>query len=168
MVEHNLAKVGVVSSNLIARSKFSRSNKNTCAVSAAPSGTLGGGWGSQPPQRHSTQAPLGQPDRAPDFQDWVSGVRVPPGAPISPHMVWFLVCPNNILTANARLARVVIVPCTTIASREMARKPNKEVTSARAASAAARVLRDPKSTKPQKTAAASALTQRPNKSRKGK
>ncbi len=48
----------------------------------------------------------------------------------------------------------------------MARKKNSEVTSKRAASAAAKVLRDPKSTKAQKTAAASALTQRPNK--KGK
>lgn len=49
----------------------------------------------------------------------------------------------------------------------MARKPNKEVTSARAASAAARVLRNPKSTPTQKRAAASALTQRPNKGKKG-
>jgi hypothetical protein len=50
----------------------------------------------------------------------------------------------------------------------MAKKRNKEVTSARAASAAAKVLRDPKSTKAQKTAAASALTQRPNRKRKGR
>ena len=45
----------------------------------------------------------------------------------------------------------------------MARRSNKEVTSRKAASAAGKVLRDPKSTKAQKTAAASALTQRPNK-----
>ena len=50
----------------------------------------------------------------------------------------------------------------------MARKSNKEVTSARAASAAAKVLRDPKSTKDQKSAAASALTQRPDRRKKGK
>lgn len=43
----------------------------------------------------------------------------------------------------------------------MARKP--EVTSKRAASAAAKVLRDPKSSAVAKTAAASALTQRPNR-----
>lgn len=43
------------------------------------------------------------------------------------------------------------------------RGPNKEVTSKRAASAAAKVLRNPKSSKAAKTAAASALTQRPNK-----
>jgi hypothetical protein len=40
---------------------------------------------------------------------------------------------------------------------------NSEVTSKRAASAAAKVLRDPKSSKAAKTAAASALTQRPNR-----
>jgi len=45
----------------------------------------------------------------------------------------------------------------------MARKSNKEVTSARAASAASKVLRNPQSSKAAKTAAASALTQRPNK-----
>jgi hypothetical protein len=39
---------------------------------------------------------------------------------------------------------------------------NSEVTSKRAASAAAKVLRDPKSSNAAKTAAASALTQRPN------
>ena len=38
-----------------------------------------------------------------------------------------------------------------------------EVTSNRAASAAAKVLRNPNSSKAAKTAAASALTQRPNK-----
>jgi hypothetical protein len=41
----------------------------------------------------------------------------------------------------------------------------REVTSKRAASAASKVLRDPKSSVAAKTAAASALTQRPNKSR---
>lgn len=40
---------------------------------------------------------------------------------------------------------------------------NKEVTSKKAASAAARVLRDPKASKAAKSAAGSALTQRPNK-----
>ena len=45
----------------------------------------------------------------------------------------------------------------------MARKGNREVTSKRAASAASKVLRNPKSSKAAKTAAASALTQRPNK-----
>ena len=44
----------------------------------------------------------------------------------------------------------------------MARQ-NKEVTSAKAATAAAQVLRNPSSSKAAKTAAASALTQRPNK-----
>lgn len=38
-----------------------------------------------------------------------------------------------------------------------------EVTSAKAASAASKVLRDPKSSKAAKTAAGSALTQRPGK-----
>jgi hypothetical protein len=40
---------------------------------------------------------------------------------------------------------------------------NREVTSKKAAGAAAKVLRDPKSSKAAKSAAASALTQRPNK-----
>lgn len=40
---------------------------------------------------------------------------------------------------------------------------NKEVTSAKAASAAAKVLSDPKSSTAAKTAAASALTQTPNR-----
>ena len=42
-------------------------------------------------------------------------------------------------------------------------KSNKEVTSAKTASAAAKVLRNPKSSKAAKSAAASALTQRPNR-----
>ena len=46
---------------------------------------------------------------------------------------------------------------------QMARRQNREVTSKRAASAASRVLRDPKSSKAAKTAAASALAQRPNR-----
>lgn len=45
----------------------------------------------------------------------------------------------------------------------MSKRRNSEVTSKKAASAAGRVLRDPKSSKAAKTAAASALTQRPNK-----
>lgn len=45
----------------------------------------------------------------------------------------------------------------------MPRRRNYEVTSAKAASAAARVLSNPRSSKDAKTAAASALTQRPNK-----
>lgn len=43
------------------------------------------------------------------------------------------------------------------------RVSNREVTSKKAASAASKVLRDPKSSKVAKTAAGSALTQRPNK-----
>ena len=43
------------------------------------------------------------------------------------------------------------------------RKANKEVTSRAAASAAAKVLRNPKSSRAAKSAAASALTQRSNK-----
>lgn len=43
---------------------------------------------------------------------------------------------------------------------------NREVTSKRAASAAAKVLRNPKSSKAAKTAAGSALTQRPNRKKK--
>ena len=42
-------------------------------------------------------------------------------------------------------------------------RSNKEVTSKKAATAASKVLRDPKSSAAAKTAAASALTQRPNK-----
>ncbi|MFT4961382.1 MAG: hypothetical protein ACI92Z_002472 [Paracoccaceae bacterium] len=42
-------------------------------------------------------------------------------------------------------------------------KKNSEVTSKKAASAAGKVLSNPKSSKAAKTAAASALTQRPNK-----
>lgn len=45
----------------------------------------------------------------------------------------------------------------------MARKPTNEVTGKKAASAAGKVLADPKASKPEKAAAASALTQRPNK-----
>lgn len=45
----------------------------------------------------------------------------------------------------------------------MARKGNHEVTSKKAASAASKVLRDPKASKAAKTAAGSALTQRPGK-----
>lgn len=45
----------------------------------------------------------------------------------------------------------------------MARRRNTEVTSKKAASAAAKVLRDPKASKAAKSAAGSALTQRPNK-----
>jgi hypothetical protein len=49
--------------------------------------------------------------------------------------------------------------------KAMAGKKNSEVTSKKAASAAAKVLRDPRSSKAAKSAAASALTQRPNKRR---
>ncbi|MFQ3451780.1 hypothetical protein PMN64_00425 [Bradyrhizobium sp. UFLA01-814] len=46
----------------------------------------------------------------------------------------------------------------------MAKRPSSnEVTGKKAASAASKILRDPKSSKAAKTAAASALTQRPNK-----
>ncbi len=45
----------------------------------------------------------------------------------------------------------------------MAKRKNSEVTSKKAVSAAGRVLRDPKSSKAAKTAAASAITQRPNR-----
>lgn len=48
----------------------------------------------------------------------------------------------------------------------MARKGNTEVTSKKAASAAARVLRNPKSSKAAKSAAGSALTQRPDRRKK--
>ncbi len=44
-----------------------------------------------------------------------------------------------------------------------AKKQSNEQTSKAAASAASKVLRDPKSSKAAKTAAGSALTQRPNK-----
>jgi hypothetical protein len=46
----------------------------------------------------------------------------------------------------------------------MAKKPSNEVTGKKAGSAAGRVLSNPKSTRDAKSAAASALTQRPNKS----
>lgn len=45
----------------------------------------------------------------------------------------------------------------------MAGRTNSEVTSKKAASAASKVLRDPRSSKAAKSAAASALTQRPNR-----
>ena len=48
----------------------------------------------------------------------------------------------------------------------MARKRNTEVTSKRAASAASKVLRNPRSSKAAKTAAGSALTQRPNRGKR--
>ena len=48
----------------------------------------------------------------------------------------------------------------------MAKKANNEVTSKKAATAASKVLRDPKSSKAAKTAAGSALTQRPNNSKR--
>lgn len=47
--------------------------------------------------------------------------------------------------------------------RERSWQKNSEVTSKKAASAAGKVLSNPKSSKAAKTAAASALTQRPNK-----
>jgi hypothetical protein len=51
--------------------------------------------------------------------------------------------------------------------KQMAKaKPNKEQTSPKAASAAGKVLNDPKSSKNAKTAAASALTQAPSKKKK--
>jgi len=46
------------------------------------------------------------------------------------------------------------------------KKPTNEQTSARVASQASKVLRDPKSTPAQKSVAGSALTQAANKSRK--
>jgi hypothetical protein len=45
----------------------------------------------------------------------------------------------------------------------MAGTKNSEVTSKKAASAASKVLRDPKASKAAKSAAGSALTQRPNR-----
>ena len=48
----------------------------------------------------------------------------------------------------------------------MARKRNTEVTSKKAASAASKVLRNPKASKAAKSAAGSALTQRPNRRKK--
>lgn len=48
----------------------------------------------------------------------------------------------------------------------MAKKGSGEVTSKKAASAAARVLRNPKSSKDAKSAAGSALTQRPGRGKK--
>jgi len=50
----------------------------------------------------------------------------------------------------------------------MTKKSNKEVTSKAAASAASKVLSNPKASKAAKTAAGSALTQRPNKNQKGR
>jgi hypothetical protein len=47
--------------------------------------------------------------------------------------------------------------------RRMAGRSKSEVTSAKAASAASKVLRNPRSSKAAKSAAASALTQRPNR-----
>ena len=49
----------------------------------------------------------------------------------------------------------------------MARRKNKEVTSKKAASAAGRTLRNPKASKDAKSAAGAALTQRPNKGKRG-
>lgn len=48
----------------------------------------------------------------------------------------------------------------------MTRKPNKEVTSGRAASAASKVMRTKGASAAAKAAAASALTQRPDKGKK--
>ena len=45
----------------------------------------------------------------------------------------------------------------------MSKKTNREVTGKKAATAAAKVLRDPKASKEAKSASGSALTQRPNK-----
>ena len=49
----------------------------------------------------------------------------------------------------------------------MAKQPRSEVTSKRAATAASQVLRDPKASKAAKTAAGSALAQRPGRGKKG-
>ncbi|MBK9040672.1 MAG: hypothetical protein IPL83_16210 [Bdellovibrionales bacterium] len=48
----------------------------------------------------------------------------------------------------------------------MAKKGNNEVTSKKAASAAGRVLSNPKASKDAKSAAGSALTQRPSRGKK--
>jgi len=48
----------------------------------------------------------------------------------------------------------------------MTKKSGGEVTSKKTASAAAKVLRDPKASKAAKTAAGSALTQRPSRGKK--
>lgn len=62
------------------------------------------------------------------------------------------------------LARLVNGDPSRIGDKNMAKRTSgNEVTSKRAATAAAKVLRDPKSSKSAKTAAASALTQRPNR-----
>jgi len=53
-----------------------------------------------------------------------------------------------------------------MAKRTSGRGGSREVTSKRAATAASKVLRNPKSSKAAKTAAASALTQRPNRPKK--
>jgi hypothetical protein len=49
----------------------------------------------------------------------------------------------------------------------MPRKLNRETTGVKAASAAGKVLRDPKASKAAKSAAASALTQRADKKKRG-
>lgn len=53
-----------------------------------------------------------------------------------------------------------------IIGADMVQKVNNEVTSKKAASAASRVLSNPKSSKDAKSAAASALTQRPGRGKK--
>jgi hypothetical protein len=74
---------------------------------------------------------------------------------------------DTCLTYQARVAnsadvahRFPVCPSRKVASKMAG---NKEVTSAKAASAAAKVLSNPKSSAAAKTAAASALTQRPNR-----
>ena len=69
------------------------------------------------------------------------------------HIDTLIMASSTVARARALRRREVI---------EMA-KSNKEVTSAKAASAAAKVLSNPKSSKAAKSAAASALTQRPNR-----
>jgi hypothetical protein len=70
---------------------------------------------------------------------------------------------NDALLTHRKYMVYPLAACGKRGMAHMPRRKNSEVTSAKAASAASKVLRNPKSSKAAKTAAASALTQRPNK-----
>ena len=71
----------------------------------------------------------------------------------------------NATIPNAASATRIILEKAKLKGGEllMAKRTNSEVTSKKAASAASKVLRDPKASKAAKSAAGSALTQRPNR-----
>jgi len=70
---------------------------------------------------------------------------------------------NSVLIHPQTCYQLLLASCGQEGDTSMARKSNSEVTSKKVASAASKTLRNPRSSKAAKSAAASALTQRPNR-----